>query len=218
VRPAARKPRVAYQGAPGAFGEEAIVRYWGGRAEPVAAPTFAATVDAVRAGSTRYAVIPVWNSTIGRIGEAWDAIVADRGAALLVRAVGEITIPVRHALLCRPGVRPDTITAVMGHPAALAQCASTLAARGVRAIQADDSASAARALGAAVAGVPLRVPGSNAVVDPLTTATLAPVGAAARYRLAVLSCAVQDRADNRTSFLVVEAVGRRESEIANGES
>ncbi|HSJ62686.1 MAG TPA: prephenate dehydratase domain-containing protein [Gemmatimonadaceae bacterium] len=216
MRPTDERPRVAYQGAPGAFGEDAIVRYWGGRAEPVAAPTFAAAVDAVRAGSARYAVLPVWNSTIGRIAEAWDAIAADRGAAVVVSAVGEITIPVRHALLCRPGVCVDAITAVLGHPAALAQCANTLAARGVRAIRADDSASAARALGAAATGVPLRVPGSDAVVDPLRTATLAPVGAAARYRLAVLSCGVQDRADNRTSFLVVQAVG--ESGIGNRNS
>jgi prephenate dehydratase len=199
------RPRVAFQGAPGAFGEEAIARYWGGRADPVAVGTFADAVAAVRDGSTRYAVVPVWNSTIGRIAEAWGVLRGEAGQQLVVRAVGEITIPVRHYLLCRPGVRPEDIRVVMGHPAALAQCSRTLSVRGYRSLPAEDSAGAARALATAAEGEPLRVPGSTAVVDPRLTATLAPAAAASRYHLAVVACAVQDQSDNRTSFLVVDA-------------
>ena len=202
------RPRVAYQGAPGAFGEEAITRYWGGRAEPVGVPTFAAAVDAVRGGLVRYAVLPVWNSTIGRIAEAWEVLGGgEEERCLVARAVGEITIPVRHYLMARPGVRLADVTAVMGHPAALAQCARALAARGHQPLPAEDSAGAAGALAAAAHGSLLRVPGSGALVDPRTTATLGPIGAASRYRLAVLACAIQDRKDNRTSFLVVDAGG-----------
>ena len=202
----AYRPRVAYQGAPGAFGEEAIARYWGGRAEPVGVPTFAAAVAAVRGGMVRYAVLPVWNSTIGRIAEAWAVLGAGaEDRCLAARAVGEITIPVRHYLMARPGVRLADVTAVMGHPAALAQCERALASRRYKPLPAEDSAGAAGALAAAADGALVRVPGSGALVDPRTTATLGPLGAAARYRLAVLACSMQDRKDNRTSFLVVDA-------------
>jgi prephenate dehydratase len=160
----------------------------------------------VQVGDARYAVLPVWNSTIGRIVPAWEALAQpDDDSPLSVRAVGEITIPIRHYLLCRPGVRPEAITGVMGHPAALGQCERMIADRRLRPLPAEDSAGAARALAAATDGATMRVPGSDAIVDPRVTATIAPVAAAARYHLAVVACAVQDQPDNRTSFLVVEA-------------
>ena len=49
------RPRVAYQGAPAAFGEEAVQRYWGGRAQPVPAASFVAVVAAVRDGDAAFA-------------------------------------------------------------------------------------------------------------------------------------------------------------------
>lgn len=199
------RPRVAYQGAPAAFGEEAVERYWGGRAQPVPAASFASVIAAVRDGEAEFAVLPVWNSTIGRIAAAWEALHSSDGSVRRVRPVGEITIPVRHCLLSRHGVATEAITGVMGHPAALAQCSELIARRGLRALPAEDSAAAARALAEASADVPMRVPGSPATVSPLETATLAPAAAAARYGLAVIAAGVQDRIDNRTSFLVLDA-------------
>jgi prephenate dehydratase len=199
------RPRVAYQGAPGAFSEEAIGRYWGGRAEAVPRPSFADAVQAVCAAETRYAMLPVWNSSIGRIADAWLAMSGDGQAELLaVRPIGEMTMPIRHALLARLGVRRNDITAVVGHPAALAQCSRAIATWGYRPVTAEDSAAAAHAIARARDGEPLIVPGCAERFDPLHTATLAPLGAAARYGLAVLDAAIQDRKDNRTSFLVVE--------------
>jgi prephenate dehydratase len=118
--------------------------------------------------------------------------------------VGELTLPIRHYLLARPGIRRSAIERVLGHPATLAQCARGIQSRGLRAIPSGDSAGAARALAAAADDEPLQVPGTDEMVDPRSTAAIAPAAAAALYRLAVLACAIQDEPDNRTSFLVVE--------------
>ena len=208
MTPQPDRPRVAYQGAPGAFGEQAIERYWGGRALPVDAPTFDEVVRAVATGSARYGVLPVWNSTIGRIDAAWDALgPVATAAARGFRTIGELTFPIRHYLLARPGVPASAVTLVMGHPATLAQCELFIQERGFRAVASGDSAGAARALAAAGDDEPLQVPGTGAVVDPRRTAVIAPSAAAARSRLAVLACSVQTERDNRTSFLVVEGAG-----------
>ncbi len=201
------RPRVAYQGARGAFGEEAVARYWGGRAEAVGVPSFVAAVDSLTAGTVQFAVLPVWNSTIGRVDAACAALEgAGESSAIQLRAVGEITLRVRHHLVARPGVRQADVQTVLGHPAALAQCALFLAAHPrFAAIPAVDSASVASALAGALDDEPFTIPGSSETVDPRAAAVIAPPAAAARYGLAVLACSVQDRPDNRTSFLVLEA-------------
>ena len=66
----ATHPRVAYQGEPGAYSEMAIGREWRGAATAVSAPTFADTIGLLGRGRVDYAVIPVWNSTIGQ-GTFW---------------------------------------------------------------------------------------------------------------------------------------------------
>lgn len=205
------RPRVAYQGAPGAFGEEAIARYWGGRAEPLDSATFDDVVTAVSSGVARYAVLPVWNSTIGRIDAAWAALESrNPGMSRGLRVVGELTFPIRHYLMGRPGVRSRSIDLVLGHPATLAQCGRYILARGLRAIASGDSAGAARALASAADDEPLEVPGTGETVDPRSCAVIAPAAAASRYLLAVLACSVQNEPDNRTSFLVVEGGVARE--------
>lgn len=199
------RPRVAYQGAPGAFGEEAIERYWGGRAEPVGSDTFDDVVTAIARGDTRYGVLPVWNSTIGRIDAAWSALEPrEPGVSYGIRTIGELTFPIRHYLLARPGVQGSAIRYVVGHPATLAQCGRFIRARGLRALSSVDSAGAARALSLARGDEPLRIPGTSVLADPRETAAIAPAAAAARYRLAVLACSVQNEPGNRTSFLVLE--------------
>ena len=61
--------RCAYQGAPGAFSHEACMdlRPWD---EPVACDSFEAAIDALKAGEVGCALIPVENSTIGRVEPA----------------------------------------------------------------------------------------------------------------------------------------------------
>ena len=61
--------RCAYQGAPGAFSHEACIdlRPWD---QPVAYDSFEAAIDALKAGEVGCALIPVENTTIGRVEPA----------------------------------------------------------------------------------------------------------------------------------------------------
>ena len=92
---------VAYQGEPGAFGEEAIIGYFGADAvEPVGMSTFSAVCDAVEFGSADAGVLPLENSLAGTVGDALDAL-----AEGSLTVVGELLLPVRHHLLVLPGVQ-----------------------------------------------------------------------------------------------------------------
>ena len=76
-----RMTTVAYQGEPGAFGEEAIVGYFGADAvEPMPMSTFSAVCAAVEFGSADAGVLPLENSLAGTVGDALDALADGRAA------------------------------------------------------------------------------------------------------------------------------------------
>jgi len=107
--------RVAYTGEPGAFAEEAVLRFFAAP-EPVPVSSFRAAFEAVRDGSAAAAVVPVESSLLGTIRENLDLL-----WEFELPIVGEVSVPVRLALLARPGERLETITRVYSISAALAQ-------------------------------------------------------------------------------------------------
>ncbi|MGH2357210.1 MAG: prephenate dehydratase [Candidatus Limnocylindria bacterium] len=134
--------RVAYQGEPGAFGEEAILGYFGtDTVEPVPVPTFSAVCDAVESATTDAGVLPLENSLVGTVGDALDAL-----ATGSLTVVGEVLLPVHHHVLVLPGVSPDEVEHVASHWQALSQCERFLAERGWTVVPAADTAGAAREL------------------------------------------------------------------------
>jgi prephenate dehydratase len=204
-------PRVAYQGEPGAYGEMAITREWGGAATAVPSPTFADALSALGDGSTDYAVVPVWNSTIGEIH---DTNLLLTHHASRVEMVAEITVPVVHCLLGLPGSTRSTVRHVGSHPTALSQCRRFFSARPLLLPSiAHDTAGAARelaALGPGAHGAPAR---SGAVawfdrykpVDPKALAVIADARVARLYGLVVIAEGIQDSPSNATRFVVVRA-------------
>lgn len=179
-----RPGRVAYQGAPGAFSHEACIdlRPWD---EPVAYETFEAAIGALRAGEVGAALIPVENSTIGRVEPAASLVEASG-----LTVVGDAWRPIRLALMSVEGARLGDIRTAESHPAALGQCTGFLASHGIAAVEAFDTAGAARAVAEAA--------------DP-TRAAVAPIRAAEVYELSILSNDIQDSADNRTRFVLLSA-------------
>ena len=178
-------PCVAFQGAPGAFGEEAVLR-WRADARPEPHGTFAAVLDAVVHGEADAAVLPVENRIAGLVAEARAAL-GER--ATVLRVVGEVTLPIALCLLAVPGATTATLRVVRSHPVALAQCGAFLRAH--PALVAEpwwDTAGAARDLARA---------------GDATVGALASRLAADRWGLAVLAAEVQDLADNWTRFVVV---------------
>jgi len=172
--------RVAFQGEPGAYSDEAVSALFTD-AEAVGYPTFRLTFEALSMAAVDVAVLPVENSSAGVVQEVSDLLwdLPD------LRVVREHVHPVRHCLLGWPG----PVERALSHPQALAQCDAYLHSRQIRSVAFHDTAGAARAV------AEQRQPG---------TAAIASKAAAARYGLYVLAESIQDDSENRTRFIVVE--------------
>jgi len=179
-----RPGRLAFQGAFGAFSHEACLslRPWD---EPIPFDTFEEVIEAVLSGDCAGALIPIENSSIGPVEPA-ATLVRETGLTPLV----DVWRPIRHVLMGVAGARLSDIKTVESHPIALAQCETTLQSMGLTAVVAFDTAGAARAV--AVAGDRAR-------------AALGPAAAAEVYGLSILRHDLQDSADNRTRFVLIEA-------------
>jgi prephenate dehydratase len=203
--------RVAFQGELGAYGDEAITRYWGDAAHPVPVRTFAAVFESILAGEADHGVVPVWNSTVGEVRAANDAL---QQHAQLIVVTDNVLIPIRHALLALPGASLDSVRYVGSHPVALAQCARLFVANPtMKACDAIDTAGAARDLACLAADTSTHRDASEPTwfetgcpnAQALELAVIASVSAGKRYGLTVLATNVQDEPTNATRFAVVGA-------------
>ena len=172
--------KVAYQGEPGAYSDEAASALFTDP-DAVGFATFRLTFEALTIGAVDAAVLPVENSSAGVVQEVSDLLweLPD------LRVVREHVLPVRHCLLGWPG----PVERALSHPQALAQCDAYLHSRQIRSVAYHDTAGAARAV------AEQRQPG---------TAAIASKAAAERYWLYVLAESIQDDSENRTRFIVVE--------------
>jgi prephenate dehydratase len=175
--------RVAYQGEPGAYGEEAVVRHFGDEVAPVPKTSFAEVFDAVASGATDHGLIPIENSQAGSISEVYDLL---RHSELSL--TGEICLPVNHCLLGLPGQRLSDIHRVLSHPQALAQCDAFLRELGIEIVAAYDTAGSAKLI---------RDEGLRGV------AAVASERAARLYGLDILARGIQTIADNYTRFVAL---------------
>ena len=176
--------RCAYQGAPGAFSHEACLdlRPWD---EAVAYDSFEGALAALKSGEVGCALIPVENTSVGRIEPAASLVEA---AGLNI--VSEVWRPIRLALMAPSGATLRSVKTAESHPVALRQCPDSLAALGLTPGEAFDTAGAARAV---------------AEAGDLTRAAVAPTRAAEVYELSILRNDIQDSEDNRTRFVLLSA-------------
>src|SRR5207237_9089632 len=148
--------RIAFQGEPGAYSEEALLLLEP-RAEPQPHREFRDVAQAVVDGRADFGLLPIENSLVGSIATNFD-LIAESGLAI----VGEVVSSVHHCLLGLAGASPAVLRRVLSHPVALAQCERFLRGlAGVEVVAFYDTAGAAaevarqgdRAL-AAIAGAP----------------------------------------------------------------
>ena len=183
--------RVAYQGEPGAFGEEAVIAYFGEGATPAPMATFSAVCAAVESGAADAGVLPLENSLAGTVGDALDAL-----ANGSLRVAGELLLPIRHHLLVLPGVPLEAVERVSSHWQALAQCERFLTGRGWQVVPAADTAGAARQL---------------AEDADRRSSAIASSRAAGRYGLEIAVADIQDSEHNMTRFAVLAPSARASS-------
>lgn len=175
--------RTSFQGALGAFSEEAV-RILVPGSTPVPRQSFDAVVRAVESGEDPWGVVAVENTLAGAVAEAYDALEAGD-----VKVVGEVAIPIRHCLLGVPGSTVAGLREARSHPVALSQCKGFFARNpSIRAQAVYDTAGAAQEVAAS---------------GDKSLAAIASRRAGERYGLDVLEADLQDRDDNQTRFYLI---------------
>ncbi len=176
------RPRIAFQGDPGANSDEACRDYYPDY-EPVPCATFEDAFEAVKTGDCQLAMIPVENSIAGRVADVHHLLPS---SGLII--IAERFKPIRFHLMANPGVRVEDIRTVISMPFAAAQCRRALRRLGVELEPAGDTAASAKQL----AETP----------DP-TKAAIAPALAARIYGLDILMRDIEDEAHNTTRFAIM---------------
>ncbi len=112
------RARVAFQGARGAFSEQASREILPGRElefEP--RERFYDVFATLASGSVDYAVVPIENTLHGSVHENYDHLLHFKPCIL-----AETHVRIVHNLIGRPGATLDGIRRAISHPVALAQC------------------------------------------------------------------------------------------------
>jgi prephenate dehydratase/chorismate mutase len=183
------RPRVAFQGEPGAFSEEAAIKLLGDQITLVPRPTFEALFSAINDGVAGYILAPIENSLAGFVHACYDLLLDSN-----LNIISEIIIPISHCLIGCPGATFESITTVESHPVALDQCRRFLGANPqIKRAPAEDTAgSVARVL---------------AQGDP-TRAAIAGRRAAKQYGGVILREHLEDSSENYTRFLLLMPNGK----------
>jgi prephenate dehydratase len=176
----------AYQGAPGAYSEEAAQVLLGTGARLVPCATLEQTFDAVVDSRASHAVVPVEDAVSGTVPGVYELLLAHDFVV-----TGEVSLNIEHVLVGPRGARRDALRRVLSHPIALAQCADFFRAhRKVEAVTVFDTAGAVRMVVESA--------------DP-HSAAIASRRAAAMYGAEILAERIQDAAENWTRFLSLMA-------------
>src|SRR5215467_12732226 len=121
---AAKNPRVAFQGEPGAFSGEAARKLLGHEVELIPCETFEKMFAEVEGGSSEYCLAPIENSLFGSVHLNYDLLLKHS-----LRIVGETNLRIIHNLIAAPGTKIDDVKRVYSHPVALGQCRRFLSGR-----------------------------------------------------------------------------------------
>lgn len=173
---------IAYQGEPGAFGEQAC-QIFAPDAIAIGLPTFHDVFRAVHTGAAALGAVPAENSYAGSIPTVYDLIQHHQ-----LHILADLLLPVEQVLMALPGTRLEDIDTVMSHPQALAQCDQFLGTRPWTLVSALDTAGSARQV---------------SQEQVFGTAVIASRTAADRYHLEILADNIMTQHDNQTRFWLI---------------
>jgi len=174
--------RVAFQGEPGAYSEQAVFNYFG-NVETLPCESFDVVFDSVTNDSCDAGLIPVENSLAGSIHQNYDLLLRHD-----LHIVGEYLLRVQHCLIALPGVKKEDIKKAISHPQALGQCAAYLRNLGIKPETVYDTAGSVKMLKAS---------------GERTTAAIASRRAAELHEMQILEEGIEDNAENYTRFLAI---------------
>lgn len=173
---------IAYQGVQGAYSHLACQNIFP-ESETIACESFTDAMKLVESKKASFAVIPLENSTAGRVEEIYRLI-----PKLSLYIIDEHYEPVNHCLLGVKGATKQDIQYVSSHPQALAQCHENITSLGYKALAKFDTAGSAK-----------EVSESNNKKYGAIASKLA----ASLYDLEILNESFEDLNGNVTRFIVL---------------
>ena len=173
---------IAYQGVQGAYSEQACKHAYG-TYKTIACDTFHEAMWLVEQGDANLAMIPLENSTAGRVEEIYRLI-----PKMALHVIGEHFEPVVHCLLALPDAKLEDLKYVASHPQALAQCHNNIISLGLKADAKLDTAGAAKEL---------------FELKDVQRAAIASKLAADIYGLKILKENFEDKHGNTTRFFIL---------------
>ena len=176
-----RQPRIAFMGPMYSYSHLAAIHRFGQSVEFVPVATIAAVFEDVEQGHSDYGLVPVENSTDGRIADTLDMF-----TRLPVRICGEIDLKIHHFLL---GKCPrNDVKEVYSKPQAISQCRNWLAKHlpAARTIEVTSTSTAAQ--------LASEKPGAAAIAS---------IQAGVHYGLEILAENIEDNPGNITRFAVI---------------
>ncbi len=182
-----QRVRVAYLGPEYTYSHLAAIERFGQTAELTPVGTIAAVFEEVERGHSEYGLVPIENSTDGRVTDALDSL-----ARSSVKICGEVPLRIRHCLL-GIGTRSE-VKRVYSKAQPLSQCRNWLG-KHMPDTQLSEVASSADAA-------------QKAARDP-QAAAIASRQAGTNYSLSVLARNIEDNRDNVTRFAVIGAESGR---------
>jgi chorismate mutase/prephenate dehydratase len=174
--------KVAYLGPEYSFSHLAAIERFGQAIELVAVGSIAAVFEEVNRGHVDFGVVPIENSTDGRVADTLDMFL--RMPHLVICA--EIRLPIHHNLLAN--CEQQEIRRIYSKPQALSQCRNWLSKNVPHALLKEVASTAT------AAELAQREPGAAAVASRQ---------AASRYGLRILFTDIEDSPHNETRFAVI---------------
>jgi chorismate mutase/prephenate dehydratase len=174
---------VAYQGEPGAYSEEAAIRFFGKSTKGMPYDNLDQVFEAVEAGEVPFAMVPVENSLEGSLTRAYDLLL---DSPLMV--CGEIELRISHCLIAMEGASLDTIRFVYSHPQALGQSRNFLKQLNAEVVPASDTAGSVKMI---------------KEEKRRDYAAIASTRAAELYGMKIIAREIEDNPHNFTRFFVL---------------
>jgi prephenate dehydratase len=174
--------KIAFQGELGAYSHQACRETYPDM-EPVPCPTFEEAIAAVRNGDAKLAMLPIENSTYGRVADIHHLL--PESGLYIIR---EHFVPIRLQLLGVKGAMLEDIREAQSHTVALGQCRKFLKEHGIQPLTGADTAGSA--VQVAEAGIKSRAAIASKLAGELNGLT-------------ILAEDIEDADHNTTRFLAM---------------
>ncbi|MCL4546840.1 MAG: prephenate dehydratase [Actinobacteria bacterium] len=177
--------RISYLGPEGTFSHEALLKYCGNSKEIISIPmpTIVDVIKSIDKGEADEGVAPIENSIEGSVNITQDVLTFESEAKI----IRELTLPIKHNLIAKKGVKIKNIKKIISHPHATAQCRMFLSANlpDAEIIAANSTAEAIKKL-------------TNLEPDAAAIGTKT---AAQLYDLEIIADDIEDSKVNKTRFI-----------------